>query len=192
MKKVTFVISHLGSDSTELVRILNENPRIKIHTSNTNYESVSDLDWLFESGHKTNNSSAIYGDHLLYNTQLSTIALYKFCQFIYVIRPARPSLNIISCTKGAKSAYRYYCFRLRRICEMAKRTPNALLVTWNDLSNGRAFSCIEKLLNLKEELKPTHQSFMVENEPAPEYQEKSQDSYERHLYYLKHLKHLVN
>ena len=187
MRKVAFVISHLGSDSVELVRILNENPRILIHTSTTNYESVKSLDWLFESGHKLDNTAAIYGDHLLHNHQFAAPSLYKFCRFIYVIRPAKSSLNAIS----NSTAHRYYCFRLRRICEMAKRTPNALLITWPDLADGRAFHKIEEFLNLKNELKSTTLSFIEEHELSPEFVEKAQDSYERHLYYLKHLKHLT-
>ena len=74
---------------------------------------------------------------------------------------------------------------------MAKRTPNALLIKWQDLADGNIFQTIEEFLGLKEKLKPTHQSFTVEEEPTPEFFEEAQDSYERHLYYLKHLKHLT-
>ena len=191
MKKVTFIASHIGSDSLDLIKIMNKNPRVFIHSSGNTYDSVSSLDWLYSEGHKLDNASAIYGDHLLFNPQLSTKSLYSICNFIYVIRPARPSLHEIGKKLSPKSALLYYTFRLRRLCEMAKRTPNAMLVLWQGLSNGDAFSKIENFLDLKDLLNPPHTSFVETKPEEVKYFDEAQDSYERHLYYLKHLDHLV-
>jgi hypothetical protein len=75
---------------------------------------------------------------------------------------------------------------------MAKRTPRALLITWHDLAEGGAFGKMEDFFKLKEKLKPEPFEFPEENEPAPQLLEEAQDSYERHLYYLKHLDHLIH
>jgi hypothetical protein len=99
MKKVAFVVSHLGSGSDELVRILNENPRVIIHSTDRVYTHPNDLDWLFEQGHKLDNATAIYGNHLLHNASFASKSLYEICKFIYLIRPAKPSLNIIQTNK---------------------------------------------------------------------------------------------
>jgi hypothetical protein len=167
MKKVCFVVSHLGSGSIDLVDILNKNPKCEIKESSTQYENPSSLGWLFASGHKCRDSSAIYGDHLLFNMSISYKRFYEFCKFIYVIRPARASLNEIATLQDTKykqaDAARYYRFRLRRICEMAKRTPDAVLVTWDDLAKGSAFSIIEEYLGLSKQLKTELNHFVSNN-----------------------------
>jgi len=185
MKKVAFVVSHLGSESEELVRILNENPRVVIYPKDRVYTHPTDLDWLFEHGHKLDNAAAVYGNHLLHNASFTSKSLYEICKFIYLIRPAKPSINIIQTENyTAHTACRYYCFRLRRICEMAKRTPKAVFLTWQDLADGRGQILIERYLNLKNPLGPVSFSEPTEDETPPELIEQAQDSYERYYYYL--------
>ena len=95
MKKVAFIISHMGSGSNYLVDVLNNNPRCAFFTSPTRYEHPDSLQWIFKY-HKLNNySGAIYGDHLLFNHSFCCKSLYDCCKFIYIIRPARQSLNEI-------------------------------------------------------------------------------------------------
>ena len=186
MKKVAFVVSHLGSGSEELVRILNENPRVIIHNTDRSYTHPSDFDWLFDQEHKLDNAAAIYGHCLLHNWSFASKALYEICQFIYLIRPAKPSLNIIQAKNYTPhTACRYYCFRLRRICEMAKQTPGAVFLTWQDLADGRGQALIENYLNLKDPLSRGSFSEPIDEMP-PELVEKTQDSYERYYYYLRH------
>ena len=185
MKKVAFVISHLGSGSEELVRILNENPRVVIHSTNTNYIHPDTLGHLFERGHKLDNAAAVYGDHLLHNASFASKALYEICKFIYLIRPPRASLNIIKIGGYTPhTACRYYCFRLRRICEMAKQTPGAVFLTWQDLADGRGQALIESYLNLKDPLNPGNFSEPTEDDISLELVEQAQNSYERYYYYL--------
>lgn len=191
MKNVCFIVSHLGSGSSDLVEVMNGNPRCSIQSSSVRYEWPGDLDWLFASPHKCRNSSAIYGDHLLFNTSLSCRNLYERCRFIYVVRPARASLNEIA--KGRKYlpkfAARYYSFRLRRICETARRTADSLFLTWDDLASGRAFSAIEDYLGLKVQLKAEHRHFQACS--GDEFDERlvseCEDAYERYYYYLARL-----
>ena len=68
---------------------------------------------------------------------------------------------------------------------MSRRTPGAVLLTWNDLASMEAFPHIEKYLNLKEPLVPID-IFQEENEKASRnIIEQSQDAYERYLYMMK-------
>jgi hypothetical protein len=191
MKKVVFIVSHLGAGSRKLINIMNKNPRISIQQKGAGYFHASSLEWLFDLSHKTNDSSAIYGDHLLFDANFACKSLYNICGFIYLIRPAKPSLNQIVKNFGytPENAFAYYTFRLRRICEMAKNTPGSPLLTWNDLATGRGFSTIEEYLHLKSPLEPRSGGFTDEtqDELPVALCEKAQDSYEKHLYYLKRL-----
>lgn len=190
MKKVCFVVSHLGSGSNDLVDVLNGNPRCEIHNSSVRYSSPEDLEWLFAHPHKCRDSSAVYGDHLLFNSSLSCKVLYDFCRFIYVIRPARASLNetstIADSSLDGRFAARYYSFRLRRICEMARKTPHSLLLTWDDLASGKAFPALEEHLGLKTQLKAEHHHFRacLKDDFEERLISECQDAYERYYYYL--------
>lgn len=187
MKKVCFVVSHIGSGSGELVEVLNRNPRCEIHTTRVQYSSPESLNWMFARGHKMRNSSAVYGDHLLFNMSLSCRKLYEFCKFIYVIRPARHSLaEIMSEEYGEEEAARYYTFRLRRISEMARRTPGAILATWDDLARGEITKKIESYLGLNVPLEPMNLS-STNADVRESLVERCQDSYERYHYFLKNL-----
>lgn len=176
-----------------MVEILNNNPRCQIQSSSARYSGPDDLGWLFASPHKCRDSSAVYGDQLLFNTSLSCKNFYESCSFVYVIRPARASLNEISTMKeyGLKGRFaaRYYSFRLRRMAEMARRTKHALLLTWDDLASGTAFASLESHLGLKTPLKAEHRHFNAGS--ADDFDEgmvsECQDAYERYYYYLTRL-----
>lgn len=193
LKKVCFVVSHLGSGYSDLLRVLNRNPRCEFYDSGSQYDGPLALEWMFRRGHKCRDNSAVYGDALTLNVQFSSKDLYDPCKFIYLIRPARPSLNVLSSLGmgyAEHSAASYYRFRLRRICEMAKRTPDAVLLSWDDLAKGTAFPIIEQYLGLKDELRTDYEDFM--HDEADNFDEKltreCQDAYERYYYYLSKLK----
>ena len=85
-------------------------------------------------------------DELLYNHVFCLKESYPKCQFIYVIREPEPVLKLmVSEGKSLKFAVRHYAYRLRRLCEMARRTPGAVLLTWEDLRTGRGIPLVEKL-----------------------------------------------
>jgi hypothetical protein len=192
MKRVCFVVSHLGSGSSDLVEVLNGNPRCEIYDSGTQYDNPAAMEWMFNKGHKCRDSSAVYGDHLLFNTSMSHKSFYGFCKFIYVIRPARASLNeIVALRKYTQeNAAKYYRFRLRRMCEMAKRSPDSVLLTWDDLAKGTAFPIIEDYLGLPKQLRTEFKHFSSEMSDVFKENliEECQDAYERYYYYLDKLK----
>lgn len=155
MKKVCFVVSHLGSGSSSLVASLNANPRCEIRESAARYESSASVRWLFKLGHKCRDAGAVYGDHLLFNSSLANRDLYGGFLYIFVVRPARHSLNeILKMGYGEREASSYYRFRLRRVCEIAKKSPGSVLLTWDDLAKEPSLRIIEGYLGLSERLHP--------------------------------------
>jgi hypothetical protein len=85
------------------------------------------------------------------------------------------------------SAYNYYSFRLRRMAEMSKYVPNAILLKWEDLRNKTGLDLVKQYLNLKAPLEIPDGMFfenLRHNLPA-DYIKKAQDCYERYLYVLR-------
>jgi hypothetical protein len=185
LKKVCFVVSHLGSGSGNLVSAINANPRCEIRESGLRYAGASSVRWLFRMGHKCRDASAVYGDHLLFNASVSSKDLYGMFGCIFVIRPARHSLNeILRRGYGESGASSYYRFRLRRMCEMAKRSPGAVLLTWDDLAKERSLRIIEEYLGLAKPLE-----MPVTDDPADDLcseatVQECQRAYDRYFYYL--------
>ncbi len=190
MKKVCFIVSHLGSGSNHLVDILNKNPRCDIQNSSVTYKSPEDLNWLFSKPHKCRDRSAVYGDHILFNQSFSCKNIYEICKFIYIIRSARNSLNEISKNSSLKDEFaaNYYRFRLRRICEMARKTPNLLFFTWEEIISGSSFQEIENYLGLKEKLTKLDFTSNLKDSFDEKLILDCEDAYERYYYYLKSLK----
>lgn len=148
MAKVLFLTSHLGSGHDILFNLLCENPRIEGYKTGFLYEYPLTINSLLAYPHKQRNTAAVYMDELLYNHSLSTKKLYGVCKFIYFIRQPIYSLNI-----GLRPdmAVDYYCFRLRRMCEMARKS-GGVLVTWEDLASGRKNDILQEYLNLRQGL----------------------------------------
>lgn len=193
MRKILFLSSHLGSGSSVLYKSLNMHPRIQGFKSKENnvYIHPFSLLSLVNNRHKLHNSSAIYMDELLYNYCLSIKYAYDVCKFIYIIRDAEPTLNWLvenELFKTPLHAQRYYLYRLRRICEMAKRTPGAVVLNYYDIKNKKGLDKIESYLNLKESIElqdakmpdPTSLGFV----PTSLVRE-AEESFEKYWYYLK-------
>lgn len=185
MKNVVFIASHLGSGSTNLMLELGKNPRVEVYKTNKLYTHISTLEYLTSLPHKLKNSAAIYADELLFNFSLSCNHFYDVCKFIYLIRKPKDALNII-CEMGYKPnfAYDYYRHRLRRLWEMSKNTPKAILLTWDDAISSNGLVKIEKYLNLKQPLE------IPEHTPVPEvvdnnWIKKAEITYEKYLFRLK-------
>lgn len=173
MRKVALIISHKGSGSEELLSAMVKNPRIQQVTTSGLYHHPDVLESITSVPHKINNASAVYVDHLLYNHVFSSKSLYPFFKFIYVIREPRFFDSIYD--------FRYYVYRLRRICEMAKNTPGAVLLTWENLAAGR-LGVIEDYLGLKESIvRPKVEACQI----SGEFINDAQRAYERFLYFLR-------
>lgn len=194
MKKLLLVCSHLYSGSGSLYTALDQHPRIQGFRAPEPNRYVNPLDLLrrTEQRHKLGNRSAIYMDELLYNYQLQTKQAYKNCHFLYVVRRPEPVLARMMVLDKMRPGFaaRYYTFRLRRLCEMAKRTPGAILLTYDDLEQGRGLDLVADSMNLKTP---------VEFDPASlddggsfntdllgsTLRSGVEDTYERYLYFLR-------
>lgn len=196
MKRILFIASHLFSGSDALYKHLDQYDRVHGFRTNGQRMYWHPLDFLefTERRHKLPNMAAIYMEEVLFNYCLGTKDAYKYCKFIYVVRPPRPVLNLMVASKQCQPAfaYRYYCYRLRRLCEMAKRTPKAVLLTWDDLSEGRGIDLIEKYLTLKQsipfdpDLLRSHKSVPVADLLHEKLLQAAERAYEKYLHFLKH------
>lgn len=199
-RQFLFVVSHLGSGYGDLKHILDNNPRIDLQETTISYQHPKDIEYIKSFGHKLGkitygdkmvDSSKVYGDILLHNYCFSCKPMYEFCKFIYLIRPASHSIKEILKDKSyiSEKAYLYYSYRMRRICEMARNTPGAILLTWGDLQNKRGLDLMQEYLGLIEPLSVPSGLF-VDPEPTDfpiSFIKKIEDCYERHYFYLRSL-----
>jgi len=169
------------------MRILNENPRLDLQSSNLVYDHPLVLEHLFSQGHKSDNAAAIYGDRILFNKNFSCKAFYEFSKFIYVVRSPKSVLNEMIKLENFQetNALRYYQFRLRRIYEMCRSTPGAVYLTWDDLQKEESLPLVAQYLKLKEPLR--FEPYPQFTDSASSAMEEAQDSYERHLFQIKQL-----
>jgi hypothetical protein len=139
--------------------VLDQNSRVSaLGTSGLVYDHPTKLGQLYRGWKKHSQryiDVANTVDKLVFNHQLVSTSFYNICNFIYMIREPKSALaNIIQ--KGYSDEY--YAFRLRRMCEMAVKTPNAVLLTYDQLiddeKRGKKFKQIENMLNLKTPLMP--------------------------------------
>lgn len=192
MKKVLFLTSHLNSGSSVYFDILNTNYRVQGHHSPYPYTSPESYRFLTSHPHKLRNTAAVWMDELLYNHQFQWEGFYDGCKFIYVIREAEPTLCGLVEKFNFKplNALRYYTYRLRRMCEMGKRTPGAIVLTWEDITTGRSNNLVEDYLNLKTPLQVQPEAFekfydYSLQSVSHEIRDMGNKSYEKHLYFLK-------
>jgi hypothetical protein len=192
MSRILFVVSHLSSGSTGLIQILNENPRIQIHQTNIIYEGLADLNLLTSQRHKLRNTAAIHGDHLLFNTSFLNKSLYSCAKFIYCFKSGALTVNqlIKDYHYKPESALNYYCFRIRRIYEMAHQIPQSVIINWTDLEKGTWMPEVEEYLQLKEKLenKPDLFSNQIDDIAPASIKQEAEDYYEKYFYLFKQLK----
>lgn len=195
MKKVVFICSHVFSGSNQLYAAMQKNPRIQGYKNkNLNfYESSMNLVNLMSMRHKANNNSSIFLDEINFNHQISTKNVYSFCKFIYILRdPDQCLAQMVSSLRySALGAARYYTFRLRRICEMSRNTPGAILLTFDDLLDGRGIDLINDYLELVRPIDFNPQKLSYYKNSASvdllgsALRGQTWDQYERYLYFLK-------
>jgi hypothetical protein len=194
MKKICFISSHLHAGSFLLCRTLNENEQCQVHSAKGIYQVTSGLELLnlTKTKHKCNQKNAVFIYENMFNHQISSDAVYQYCKFIYLIR--RPEEAISEFIKNKVSlnyAVNYYMYRLRRICEICKKTPNAIFLTFDDLKNGMGFSEIEAYLKLKKPLEydlKHYKNYAIQNNPELidfKTRKNLEERYEKYLSWIK-------
>lgn len=154
MKKTVLLATHFHSGSLGLMYQLAENPRVQCYRTNNNYDHPTALEDIESKPHKCQHRGAVYLDEIVLNHSLRCKRILDICRVIYLIRDPAHTLDGIVQAKilSPRSAARYYCYRLRRLCEMARRTPGAVFLTHEDLITGRGLPLLEKYLYLKDPL----------------------------------------
>lgn len=193
MKNIFFVVSCYGCRSEKLLNILNNNSRVMVSRfSGIHYKNWNSLEQLVNRPHKNHTSAAFYGDQILFNEHFSYPPFYKKCKFIFFIDNSKSLNSIVKYLKYTpQNALSYYCFRLRRIYEMAKRVEESVFLTFSHLREGKGLGLIEKLLNLRELLKTEEnladdQYEMLESIPS-EIFTKAEDCYEKYYFRIRQL-----
>ena len=134
-KKAILLVSHYGCEVFNLYNNLLKINRVngylrKIPKRTIDYDDPA-CTYLFFQKHNYQKKDKIFLDTLLFNYQLSCKLLYKNpnVEFIFYLGNGISTVEKIVQTTGLEedAARRYYCFRLRRICEMMERLPNAVV-----------------------------------------------------------------
>lgn len=197
MKKIVLICSHQHSGSSALYWCMSCNPRIQ--GVRVGYEHVYDHPLTFyaiaNGPHKHKTNAAIYMDELIFNHQLRTKSAYEICKFIYLVRPPTDVIpHLATLTRHSpETVVRAYLFRLRRLCEMAKKTPGAVLLTFEELERSKGIDTITDYLGLKQPiwydprvLDPV--KVKVGQIPVDtRIMERAEEGFERYLYFLKSL-----
>lgn len=188
MKQFLFLTTHLGSGSMPLFFALESYPRIKMNQTNTDYDHPSVVYDFFNPP----TSGTIYGEQLLFNFSLSHKKFLEFSKFIYFIRSGRHTINELVKNKNfsISNCLLYYSYRMRRICEMARMTPGAILLTWDNLKDGKGMDLIKDYVGMKYKADISKEKFKYSNSSSNiDYRilQKADECYERHYYYLRQL-----
>ena len=132
----------------------------------------------------------IYGEHLMFNFSFYHKKFYEFSKFIYFIRSGRHTINEIAKNKifDINNCLLYYSQRMRRIYEMARMTPGAVLLTWDNLRDGKGMDLVSKYLNIKYVL-PMKDEFSSSPVTKIDYNilQKADECYEKYYYSLRQL-----
>lgn len=132
-KRAILLVSHYGCGVFNLYNNLIKINRIngfarKIPKRITDYDDPA-CTYLFTNKHSYYRKDKIYLDILLFNYQLSCKELFKNnnVEFLFYLGNGISTVENIASSTGLEyeSAKRYYCFRLRRICEMIEKIPNS-------------------------------------------------------------------
>lgn len=192
MKKLCFITSHLYSGFSDLIDCLNNHNECQVYEDNkvNLLLNAQQLLFLTYPNHKLKNRNAVYIYRNVYNYQIATKTAYDLGQFIYFVRRPVETVShlIVKRKMQLEYAVRYYNFRLYRICEMCKKTPNAVFLTYDMFVKGYGMDAIQDYLNLSVpiERRELLRNYNVSSDAIP-YQVKQdlETKYEKALYWIK-------
>lgn len=186
MKKVVLLMSHHGSGSDALYALLDSHPRIQGFQDDSSYDNPVRLVSLTERKHKLSNASRIYMDHLLHNHQYC-LRPDPMVRMVFVVREPECSVDYMVNMKilRRQEAKRYYLYRMRRLCELARRNPGSVFLTYSNLREGRGMDLISSHIGLKEALPPLSDLSVPSGKNVLRIQEYESlsESYEKYLFY---------
>jgi hypothetical protein len=186
-KELLLVITHYRENNV-LVDTLNTNKRIQ----KIDLQLYKDINNLFSlgsirSGYRKN--PHIYMDPLYYNHQFSFAPLLNFCKFIYLVNKPRLVMpNLIgNKTYSSESCLNYYCFRLRKIYEMIRKTPKQNFRVYFDeeFTLPETYKKIQEFLDLKEEFNIRKENSVADFNISNTILEKANECYEKYRFKIK-------
>lgn len=193
VKRVLLSVTHLASGSLQLLSLLNHNPRVQFTNTQTPIRDYTDLQAVTSIPHKMNSVASMYAIEINHNFQLGPRTSIPHAHHLFLIRRPDPSIGMMveHGVYRQHEAAMYYCYRLRRICEIAKRTKSGMFLTYEDLESGDYVRPLTKFLELKDDVEFDQKVFesLKPSNPVDLGRDESwcRDCYERHLYYLKSL-----
>lgn len=152
MNRILLLCSHLESGVDILSENLNSGS--KLQKLNGNYNTIDCL-FLKKENFQYNKRPKFYFDNILFNHEFSCKELFKYLSFVYLIGDPRKTITNIVYSKiyDEKTACNYYCFRVRRIYEMIKKSKNYIVFFDEDLLNKNIYKDIHDMLGVKDRLK---------------------------------------
>jgi len=150
------------------------------------YADPTSLKIMQEEAARYRPHARLFVDRVVYNHEIISTNYFQMCDYIFLLREAEGTLNAIVQSGRLKpeAALRYYVFRLRRLCEMAKKSPRRVVLTWDELVDKSCLPALKKFLGMKE-LPSTYRRQPELNLVDPALILQGQKSYEKHLRYLR-------
>lgn len=185
MKRVLIVSSHLGANSSRLCYFLDQT-KVQWIKETIVYDHPRKVKLLEEIDHKYR-SNGLFVNEVLFNYQICHKRICDFCNLIYFVR--EPNCLRTSKVETMESLLSHYIFRLRRMYEMVK-DKGGIILTWNDLCNGRGIDLLNKQFNITVQfnpeepaynLLPLHKSLIV----------RAQNAYERFIYRINKIEYAL-
>jgi len=185
-----FIATHMGSGGSMLMDMILANRKAgRIRREPTQvYADPTTLLLFQRSAAILRPHARVFLDRLTLNHELLNSNFYDLCDYIYLVRDAEGTLNSLveSGKFTPQAALRYYSFRLRRLCELAKKTPRKIVISWDQLVDKSCLPAVKSFLGMKELIsmyRPQQCPKLVD----PALVAQGQKCYRRHLDYLNRL-----
>ena len=175
------------------MNLLDKNPRVQFIQAHVIIQNYMDIGAITSMSHKMNSVAAMFALELTANYQLGSKISLPHVHHLFVVRQPDPVLNFLVANGiyNQTSAAMYYCYRLRRICEIAKRAKYGMLLTFDDIQSGAYTTPIKSFLGLKDDVSHIPAVFdhlkSANNVIKKDILEWCRDCYERHLFFLRSL-----
>jgi hypothetical protein len=185
--KQVFIATHIGAGGNMLADMISANRRIaRIRRDSTQvYTDPIALDYAQRKTLEGNPNARMFVDRIVFNHELAHTSFYADCLFVFLVREPEATLkHLVGLGYTERAAARYYTYRLRRLCEMARRAKHSIVTTWDELVSKQAFPAIKELIGMKE-LNSFYRPHKSEKTVDPATVSACRRSYKRHLNYLR-------
>jgi hypothetical protein len=137
VRKVLFIMTHVGSGWEELVEALERNPRVHCFNTGRAYHHPDDVRLLTQMPHRKETSASIWADVIFHNKDFTMKRLAQHYNFVFWSKPFDEiKFDLINKHGyGPKQAEAYYACRLEGMRQYWNRHPE---MPWNPDLEGNA------------------------------------------------------